>query len=148
MPAPDPETTDFVGVVIPFINLVIFELPAQSVLPVTLLFITFIGLSIFGGIGGILTQRVMLDVIPNRIRNSMYSLQPTLIMLVSMPLIAFFGWLVPRSGFPLTFVLCAVISVFGVYLIKKAFDQPIPKAEDLVPATKEEREEVEELEVT
>ncbi len=148
LPAPDPETTDIVSVVIPFINLSILELPVQSVLPAALMFITFISLGIFGGVGGILKQRVMLDVIPNRIRNSMYSLQPTLVMLVSMPLIFLFGWLVPRSGFPLAFVLCALICLVGVYLIKKAFDQPIPKAEDLVPATEKEREEVEELEVT
>jgi hypothetical protein len=148
LPAPDPATTEFVNVVIPFLNLSILELPVQSVLPAALLFLTFTVLSIFGGIAGILTQRVMLDVIPNRIRNSMYSLQPTLVMLVSMPLIAFFGWFVPVYGFPLTFTLCAIISLFGVALIKKAFDQEIPKAEDIVPATKEEREIVEDLEVT
>lgn len=148
LPAPDPETAEFVSVVIPFLNLAILELPVQSVLPAALLFLAFTVLSIFGGIAGILTQRVMLDVIPNRIRNSMYSLQPTLIMLLSMPLIAFFGWFVPVFGFPLAFTLCAIISLFGVLLIKKAFDQEIPKAEDIIPATEEEREEVADLEVT
>jgi MFS family permease len=147
LPPPDPESA-VVSIVIPLINLPILELPVQSVLPVALLFLTFVVLSVFGGIAGILLQRVMLDVIPNRIRNSMYSLQPTLSMLVSMPLIAFFGWFLPLYDFPLTFFLCGIICIFGVYLIKKAFDQPIPKAEDLVPATEEEREAVEELEIT
>ena len=148
LPAPDPEAAEIVSVIIPFLNVAILELPVQSVLPLTLLFITFVGLNIFGSIAGILTQRVMIDVIPNKIRNSMYSLQPTLAMLLSMPLIAFFGWLVPLTGFALTFILCAVITSFGVSLIYAAFQRPIPKAEDIIPASAEEKEVVEELDIT
>jgi MFS family permease len=148
LPAPDPATAEIVSIVIPGLNLAVLELPIESVLPVTLLFITFVGLNIFGSVAGILTQRVMIDVIPNRIRNSMYSLQPTLIMLVSMPLIAFFGWLVPLTGFALTFILCAIITSFGVSLIYVAFQRPIPKAEDIIPASEEEIEVVEELDIT
>ena len=103
----------------------------------------------FGAIAGILTQRVMLDVIPNRIRNSMYSLQPTLVMLLSMPLIAFFGWFIPfTGGFLLTFIICAIISLLAVLMMVAAFNNPIPKADELVPATEKEQEEVQEMEVT
>jgi hypothetical protein len=69
-------------------------------------------------------------------------------MLVSMPLIAFFGWLVPLTGFALTFILCAIITSFGVSLIYVAFQRPIPKAEDIIPASEEEIEVVEELDIT
>jgi MFS family permease len=145
----DPETLEFFTVLIPFTNLPLIEIPVQTVVPVILLFLLFISLNMFGAIAGILTQRVMLDVIPNRIRNSMYSLQPTLVMLVSMPLIAFFGWLIPATGgFLLTFLICAVISLLGVLMVWSAFNNPIPKAEELVPATKEEQEEVQELDAT
>jgi len=79
----------------------------------------------------------------------MYSLQPTLVMLISMPLIAFFGWFIPfTGGFLLTFLICAVISLVAVVLIWMAFNNPIPKADELVPATAEEQEEVQEMDVT
>jgi MFS family permease len=145
----DPETIEFFTVLIPFTNLPLIEIPVQTVVPVTLLFILFVALSLFGAIAGILTQRVMLDVIPNRIRNSMYSLQPTLIMLVSMPLVVFFGWFIPLTGgFFLTFIICAIISLLGVVMIWAAFKNPIPKADELVPATEKEKEEVQEMDVT
>jgi MFS family permease len=145
----DPATIEFYTILIPFTNLPLIEIPVQTLAPVVLLFIVFVSLNMFGAIAGILTQRVMLDVIPNRIRNSMYSLQPTLIMLVSMPLIAFFGWFIPLTGgFFLTFLICAVISLISVVMIWMAFNNPIPKAEELVPATKKEQEEVQEMDVT
>jgi len=148
-PETDPETIEFLSVTIPFTNLPLIEIPVATVIPVLLLFITFVSLNLFGGIAGILTQRVMLDVIPNRIRNSMYSLQPTLVMLISMPLIMFFGWFIPVSGgFTWTFVICAVISLIAVVMIRQAFTYPVPKAEAVVKADKEEREEVQEMDIT
>jgi MFS family permease len=145
----DPETLDFYTLLIPFTNLPLIQIPVQTVIPVILIFILFVSLNMFGAIAGILTQRVMLDVIPNRIRNSMYSLQPTLVMLLSMPLIAFFGWFIPfTGGFLLTFLICAMISLIAVVMIWMAFNNPIPKAEELVLATEEEKEEVYEMDVT
>jgi MFS family permease len=148
-PGTDPATVELFTVLIPFTNLPLIEIPVQTVIPVILLFFLFVSLNMFGSIAGILTQRVMLDVIPNRIRNSMYSLQPTLVMVVSMPLIAFFGWFIPfTGGFLLSFLICAVISLLVVAMIWAAFNNPIPKAEELVPATEEEKEEVQEMDVT
>ena len=144
----DPSTIDFLTIFIPFTSLPLIEIPVQTIIPVTLLFLVFIALNMFGAIAGILTQRVMLDVIPNRIRNSMYSLQPTLIMLISMPLIAFYGWLIPLSGFTLPFMISALISLIAVVMIWMAFKNPIPKADELVPATEKEKEEVQEMDVT
>ena len=133
---------------IPFTNLPLIQVPVQTVIPVILMFALFVSLNLFGGIAGILIQRVMLDVVPNRIRNSMYSLQPTLIMFVSMPLIAFFGWYIPLTGFAPTFILCAVISLIATIMIWAAFKYPIPKAEVIVEVDTEEALQVEELEVT
>jgi MFS family permease len=144
----DPSTVEFLTILIPFTNLPLIEIPVQTVIPVVLLFSVFVALNMFGAIAGILTQRVMIDVIPNRIRNSMYSLQPTLIMLVSMPLMLFYGWLIPLSGFTLPFLISAIISVLSVFMIWSAFKNPIPKADELVPATEEEKEEVQEMDVT
>ena len=147
-PETDPSTIDFVTILIPFTNLPLIQIPVQTVIPVILLFAIFVGLNMFGSLAGILMQRVMIDVIPNRIRNSMYSLQPTLVMLVSMPLIAFYGWLIPISGFTLPFLISAVISAISVVMIWFAFKYPIPKAEEIVLAAKKETKEVEAMDVT
>jgi MFS family permease len=144
----DPTTVEFLTVFIPFTNLPLIEIPVETVVPVLLLFLVFVALNMFGAIAGILTQRVMLDVIPNRIRNSMYSLQPTLVMLISMPLIAFYGWLIPLSGFTLPFLISAGISTISVIMIWMAFKHPIPKAEEVVTASKDEKETVQDLDVT
>jgi MFS family permease len=148
-PGADPASTEFLSIFIPFTTLPLIEIPVQTVIPVALIFILFVALNMFGAIADILTQRVMLDVIPNRIRNSMYSLQPTLVMLVSMPLIAFFGWLLPQAGgFTLTLIICAIISLLATMMIREAFKNPIPVAEDVVEADKDESEEVQEMQVT
>ncbi|MBN2229743.1 MAG: MFS transporter [Candidatus Thorarchaeota archaeon] len=148
-PGADPNTTEFISILVPFTSVPIIEIPIETIVPVALLFILFVALNMFGGIADILTQRVMLDVIPNRIRNSMYSLQPTLVMLVSMPLIAFFGWFIPfTGGFTLSFLICAVISLISTIMIYEAFKHPIPKTEEVIVADKEESEEVIEMEVT
>jgi hypothetical protein len=79
----------------------------------------------------------------------MYSLQPTLVMLVSMPLIAFFGWFIPYTGgFLLTFLICAGISLLAVVMIWMAFNNPIPKADEIVPASEEEQEVTQEMDIT
>jgi len=148
-PGTDPASIEFLSILIPFTNLPLIEIPVVTLVPVFLMFMLFVSLNLFGGIAGILTQRVMLDVIPNRIRNSMYSLQPTLIMLVSMPLIAFFGWFIPfTGGFTWTFIICAFISLLGTLMVWQAFKHPIPKAEVVVEADEKETEEVQDMDIT
>jgi len=148
-PGADPETTEFISIFIPFTSLPLIEIPVQTIIPVALIFILFVALNMFGAVADILTQRVMLDVVPNRIRNSMYSLQPTLVMVVSMPLIAFFGWLLPQSGgFTLTLLLCSIISLVATIMIREAFKNPIPVAEIVVEADVKESEEVQKMDVT
>jgi hypothetical protein len=97
-----------------------------------IIFTTFVATSFFGGFAEILTQRVLLDVIPNRIRNSMYSLSPTIATLFAIPQIAIFGWIVaiPVIGFPLTLALCGLISLGGVLLIRNGLQQDRPLLEE------------------
>jgi MFS family permease len=124
------------------------DFPIEGLAPTTLIFIVFVISSALGGFAQILTQRVMIDVIPSRIRNSMYSLQPTLIMLASAPLIALFGWLIPQYGFALTFTICSLVTLIGALLVRKAFDYPIPKADEVRLASQDEVSELQELDVT
>ncbi len=116
----------------PFTTVQILTLPLENLLPIAIIFMTFVATSFFGGFAEILTQRVLLDVIPNRIRNSMYSLSPTIATLFAIPQIAIFGWIVaiPGIGFPLTLALCGIISLVGVILIRKGFQYEPPEIDE------------------
>jgi len=143
---PTPQTSETIALSI--FGFDIIQMPVESVLPMTIMFAIFVVSGIFGGLAGILTQRVMIDVVPNRIRNSLYSLRPTLVMIMTMPLLVFFGWFMPLFGFPATFILTSLFGLIGTVLVKKAFSHPVPKAEVVTIATEKETEEVEEMEVT
>lgn len=111
----------------PFTTIELLSLPVENIVPIALIFTTFVSTSFFGGFAEILTQRVLIDVIPNRIRNSMYSLFPTLATLFAIPQIALFGWLITIIGFPLTLASCGVISFTGVILIIHGFRHEAPE---------------------
>jgi hypothetical protein len=116
----------------PFTAVEILTLPVENLLPILIIFSTFVATSFFGGFAEILTQRVLLDVIPNRIRNSMYSLSPTIATLFAIPQIAIFGWIIaiPVIGFPLTLALCGLISLGGVLLIRNGLHQERPELQE------------------
>ncbi|MBD3406113.1 MAG: MFS transporter [Candidatus Lokiarchaeota archaeon] len=145
VPPPPMGTTATVQLVIPFINLPLFVLPIASVIPILMIFIIFLITSLFGSVGGILTNRVLLDVVPNKIRNGMYSLRATSFTAASIPLLVFFGWLVPSFGFSLAFLLMGIISTVGVVLIAMSFKQDIPKAGDIEIEAVESEEVLEEI---
>ncbi|TFF91369.1 MFS transporter [Candidatus Thorarchaeota archaeon] len=115
---------------VPLTQITLLEVPVASVLPIVLIATTFTLTGIFGGLSQILTQRVLLDVVPNRIRNSMYSLSPTIATIIAIPQIALFGWLIPLAGFPLTMALCGLISLLGVMMIRKGLSYPKPTPTD------------------
>ena len=117
------------SVVLPFANVELMQIPVGNILPVVLLFFSFTLTGFFGGFAEILTQRELLDAIPNRIRNSMYSLSPTIATIFALPQIWFFGWLIPTIGFPLTLLLCGLVSLIGVLLIRKGLHQLKPVLE-------------------
>ncbi|TXT57017.1 MAG: conserved membrane protein of unknown function [Candidatus Thorarchaeota archaeon] len=145
---PVPTDTVLVGINIPFTTIPLIEMPASSIIPVGILFVVFVVTDMFGGFAQILTQRVMIDVIPSRIRNSMYSLKPTLAIILAIPLLGLFGFIQPLFGFGVTFGLISIVSLIGAILIRQGFKHPIPKIEAVVPASSEEQEEVAELDIT
>ena len=137
----------------PLTSIELLTLPVENILPIALIFLTFVSTMFFGGFAEILTQRVLLDVIPNRIRNSMYSLFPTLATLFAIPQIALFGWLITIIGFPLTLASCGVVSFMGVLLIVHGFrhEPPEPDGEmwangdAVIPPEESDADEVEEI---
>ncbi|MFW9909512.1 MAG: MFS transporter [Candidatus Thorarchaeota archaeon] len=125
-PPPSSAAVPAIELVLPFTETVFMSIPVQSVLPIVLIAATFTFTMLAASCAEILTQREMLDVIPNDIRNGMYSLQPTIAMIFAIPQIALFGWLIPIAGFPLTLVVVGIISFFGVQIIRKGLSQPKP----------------------
>jgi hypothetical protein len=122
---------DFVTVLLPFTSIVLIEVPIQHIIPIIILFSLFTVTMFFGGFAEILTQRELLDAIPNRNRNSLYSLQPTILLLLATPQIAILGWIIPVIGFPAVLLICAGISLVGVMIIRYALtlEKPVVKCE-------------------
>ncbi len=120
-------------ILFPFSDIPLITLPYVSVIPVLLLLTAFVSTSFFGAFAEILTQRELLDAIPNRIRNSMYSLSPTIATLFALPQIAIFGWLISNIGFSFTLILCGLVSLIGVILIRHGLSQTKPFAQDHGP---------------
>ncbi len=118
-----------IDILLPGTEILILQLPVDAILPVTLMILVFFILGIFLQLSGVLTSRVFIDAIPNRVRNGVYSLFPTIILLLSIPQIAFFGWLLSVAPIPITLILCGFISASGCFMIHKAFKYPKPNEE-------------------
>ncbi|MFW9954031.1 MAG: MFS transporter [Candidatus Thorarchaeota archaeon] len=122
--------TETITVLLPFTSFVLIELPIAHIIPTVTLFSLFTVTMFFSGFADILTQRELLDAIPDRNRNSLYSLQPTILMLLSIPQIAIFGWFIPIFGFSITLLLCAGVSLTGVLVTKYALSLEKPIAQE------------------
>ncbi|RDE14226.1 MAG: hypothetical protein C4K49_07825 [Candidatus Thorarchaeota archaeon] len=129
--APTPAEAHMITFFLPLTSVPLFELPAESVVPLTLIFIIFTFGDFLGAFGDVLSQRVFIDVIPNRIRNSFYSLRPTLVILCAIPLIYFFSAFLPLFGFGPSFALIAIVALSGAALVRVGFSYPVPKAKDI-----------------
>jgi MFS family permease len=135
----------FVTVMIPFTAIPLMSLPFISILPVFLIWVLFVGLDFLGRTTEVLSGRVMLDVFPNRIRNCMYSLRPTIAFLLSIPLILMISQLLPVLGFPAVFATAAAVAFIGAFLIRKGFQHPILKDESIDEVLEEVTDEVPEI---
>ena len=125
---PPANTPSVVDLTIPFTQFVLLQIPEASIIPLFLMIIVFTFGSFCFSFANVLTQRIMLDIIPNRIRNSMYSLQATIANLFAIPMIVLFGWMVPTLGFLATLLCLAIIALFAVFLIKKGLSYPVPSS--------------------
>lgn len=124
-PVPPPGSP-MIDIYLPGTSILILRVPVDSLLPVGLMIVVFYVAAIFYQLAGVLTSRVFVDAIPNRVRNGVYSLFPTVVLLLSIPQIAFFGWFISVS-IPLTLVLIGIISTAGCLMIRKGLQYPHPK---------------------
>ncbi|MFW9976317.1 MAG: MFS transporter [Candidatus Thorarchaeota archaeon] len=110
----------------PNTDILLLAIPLESFIPVILMFIAFSVGGLFYGFTNILTQRVLIDIVPSNIRNSVYSLMPTVTMLFAIPQILIIGPAIENVGFIPALVFCAVISGIGVLLVRKGLSYPMP----------------------
>ena len=81
--------------------------------PIILTLFTFIILDAVVNMSVIIQQRLYLDIIPDKIRNSIYSLVPTLALITSAPFVAFGGTLI-TIGYSGTLVVLSIIGIVAV----------------------------------
>jgi MFS family permease len=118
-----PADSPMIDYILPGTEILILRVPVGSILPVAAMIMIFFIVGIFYQLANVLTSRVFIDAIPNRVRNGVYSLFPTVVLLMSIPQIAFFGWLISVS-IPLTLVLVGIISTVGCLMIRKGLHFP------------------------
>ncbi len=126
VPPPDAPMIDYY---LPGTGILILRVPVDSLLPVTIMILVFFSVGIFLQLANVLTGRVFVDAIPNRVRNGVYSLFPTVILLLGIPQIAFFGWLISVS-IPLTLISVGTISSIGCVMIHKGLQQQQPMQDE------------------
>lgn len=98
--------------------LVIFPLTQSlNLVPIVLLLIIFAIFDFGVMVLDVLLRRFYLDVVPDNIRNSIYSLIPTLILIFSSPVIIFAGFFVEKYGFSTSLLLMACIGSIGALFI-------------------------------
>ncbi len=110
----------------PYTDIIFLAIPLESMIPVLFMLVIFIVSGLIYSFASILTQRVLLDVIPNEIRNSVYSLIPTIAMLFAIPQILVIGPTIQYWGFIPALLFCAVISGIGAWMVGKGLSYPMP----------------------
>ncbi|MHA2071215.1 MAG: hypothetical protein ACXAAR_07880, partial [Candidatus Thorarchaeota archaeon] len=123
---PPPASSPMIDYILPGTDILLLRVPVASLVPVFLMIVMFFVGGAFLQLGGVLTSRVFVDAIPNRVRNGVYSLFPTVVLIFAIPQIAFFGWLIPLLGISTTLLLCGCISTIGVLMIRKGLSYPRP----------------------
>lgn len=66
---------------------------------------------IFENIAGLLEQRIFLDAVPDKNRNSIYSLVPTMILIASAPMAIIGGYLIVNFGVPVTLICLGLLGL-------------------------------------
>ena len=100
------------------------------IIPIIVLFFAFVLTGLMSRFAMILSQRLLLDVIPNRIRNSVYSLIPTVAMILALPQIVIVGFVIQYIGFLYALAMCGLVSLLGVLMIRKGLSYPVPTPEE------------------
>ncbi|MHA2495861.1 MAG: MFS transporter [Candidatus Hodarchaeales archaeon] len=93
----------------------------------------------------ILQGRLMLELVPDKYRNAVYSLLPSLILLLSVPLVTVGGFVINHHGFSAGILFIVTIQLvsaiflgLGLYWLTRPKPLEIPPGEELVEPTPQE----------
>ena len=92
-----------------------------NLLPIALAIIAFAIFDFAVNIMGVLRQRFYLDTIPDNIRNSIYSLIPTAILIFSAFIMLFAGSVIEQYGFSATLLAMTVVGTISALIMFLGF---------------------------
>lgn len=121
----------FVTALFPFMD---WLEPRFEPVALLLLFIVFFFPNILYNSANILQQRLFLDLIPDTNRNAVYSLVPTLILLVNSPTVIIGGQLLKNNGLTVTLWILGLIGLIGTiffYLAIRTIPVEVERSEEL-----------------
>ena len=101
--------------------------PSFDLVGVFFVFLIFVSAGFFMNIYNFLTQKFFLEIVPDKLRNSIYSLLPTLGLLVGAVLIFLVGSIIENSGFVWGIFIIIVVALTGVlfeYLALNLYEPP------------------------
>jgi len=127
---PTSSASELINILIPFTDILILQIPSASIAPILLILTIWFAGGVFFVTVAILWMRVLIDVIPNRIRNGVYSLLPTLIVMFAIPQVVLIGWLISFSGIPVVLAFSGLVSTAGAFFLRKGFTFDNPQMED------------------
>ena len=103
---------------------------------------TFILLAVLVGflfdLGNTLSQRILLDLVPSENRNAVYSLRPTIVSLLGIPILPVAGVAVDTYGLPMGILIAGMVCLFGFaiivvsYLVGRKKSKPNETSSDIL----------------
>ncbi|MHA1944765.1 MAG: hypothetical protein ACW97W_01585 [Candidatus Hodarchaeales archaeon] len=107
-----------------FFAIILFIFPLQdkiNLAPIALVIVAFALLDFSVNIMTVLRQRFYLDAIPDHIRNSIYSLIPTTVLIVSAFFMIFAGSFIEEYDFSFTLIVMACVGTVAALIIYYGF---------------------------
>ncbi|MFV2014942.1 MAG: hypothetical protein ACC656_05920, partial [Candidatus Heimdallarchaeota archaeon] len=99
---------------------------------ISFLILIFVGSAAFGSIGELLTQKLFLEIIPDDMRNSIYSLLPTLGLIIGTPIVFLLGLWIDDIGIDIAIFFFVIIALVGVLFEYIAMQSYHPEGREVV----------------
>ena len=107
---------------------IIFIVPMKNDMNLAVIFLSIFVFSftaILRSSSEIMRKEVYIEMVPNNLRNTFYSLVPTLLTITTALIIPIFGYLIETYGFVLSIIFIGLIEMTGALLIGISFYLPL-----------------------
>ncbi|MHA2097166.1 MAG: MFS transporter [Candidatus Kariarchaeaceae archaeon] len=106
--------------------------PKFNLAAVGILILIFVGSAAFGSVGELLTRKLFLEIVPDDMRNSIYSLLPTLGLIIGTPIVYLLGLWIADIGFSTAIFIFVLFALIGVVFEFLAMQYYYPSARETV----------------